>query len=78
MVRFTVRDGRNDSYIRMEMEECDILDMVREAAEEYWGEGRVILVRDYKVLDPDSNIGDSVDEDDIIDVMPYISASDRR
>ena len=68
MVRFTVRDGSNGSSIRMEMEGCDMLDGVREAAEEYWGRGRVMLVRDYKLLDPESNVDDSIDEDDVIDV----------
>jgi len=78
MVRFTVRDGSNGSSIRMEMEGCDMLDGVREAAEEYWGRGRVMLVRDYKLLDPESNVDDSIDEDDVIDVIPYIHAKDRK
>ena len=78
MVRFTVRDGSNGSSIRMEMEGCDMLDGVREAAEEYWGRGKVMLVRDYKLLDPESNVDDSIDEDDVIDVISYIPAKDRK
>lgn len=72
MVRFTVRDGRNDSSIRMEMSECDIIDLIRETAEEYWGGRNLLLVKGYRVLDTDTNIGDAVDEDDVIDVVPYI------
>ena len=72
MVRFTVRDCRDDSSIRMEMESGEMLDAVRETAEEYWGRGRVMLVRDYRLLDPGTSIGDSVDEGDVIDVIPYI------
>ena len=78
LVRFTVRDGRRDSSIRMEMSECDIIDMIRETAEEYWGGDRLLLVKEYRVLDPDSNIGDSVDEGDIIDVVPYIAGKGTR
>ena len=78
MVRFTVRDGSNGSSIRMEMEGCDMLDGVRETAEEYWGRGKVMLVRDYKLLDPESNVDDSIDEDDVIDVIPYIPAKGRK
>ncbi len=78
MVRFTVRDGSNGSSIRMEMEGNDMLDGVREAAEEYWGRGRVMLIRDYKLLDPESNVDDSIDEDDVIDVIPYIPVKDRK
>ena len=50
----------------------------REAAEEYWGRGKVMLVRDYKLLDPESNVDDSIDEDDVIDVISYIPAKDRK
>jgi hypothetical protein len=72
MVRFTLRDGRRAASIRMEMPESEKIEELRETVEEYWGDGRVLLVRDYMVLDPEKNIGDSVDENDVIDVIPYM------
>lgn len=72
MVRFTLRDGRRDASIRMEMSGKEKVQEIRETVEEYWGDGKVMLVSDYKVLDPSRSIGDSVSEDDVIDVIPYM------
>jgi len=74
LVRFTLRDGRRDASIRMEMPEHERIQEIRETVEEYWGDGRVFLVRDFMVLDMDSRIGDSVDDDDVIDVVPLTAA----
>jgi len=72
MVRFTLRDGRREASIRMEMPENEKIEELRETVEEYWGDGMVMLVRDYEVLDPDTNIGDYVDENDVVDVIPFM------
>jgi hypothetical protein len=72
MVRFTLRDGRRDASIRMEMSGREKVQEIRETVEEYWGDRRVMLVNNYVLLDTSKSIGESIDEDDIVDVIPYI------
>ena len=70
MVRFTVKDNRISTSIRMEMAPTESMREVSETASEYWGSERFLIRNGYRLLDCDSKLGDGVRDGDVLELIP--------
>ena len=70
MVRFTVRDNRISTSIRMELAPCDDVREISDTAAEYWGSDRFLIRNGYRILAPEGPLGDMVREGDVLELIP--------
>ncbi len=69
MVIFNLRDVVTNFSIRMEVDEDEQVCELHETAMEYWGEDRVLLTKDYRILRDDERIGDIIFDGDTVEAM---------
>ncbi len=69
MVRFTLKDGRSSSSIKLDMSKEDSFSVLREIASDYWGAEEMIFLNGYDILRGDT-IGEVLNEGDVIDMVP--------
>lgn len=69
MVCFMLMDGRNDSHMRVEMDDADAVSDICDVVSGCWCDERFVLRNGYIILEKDSLIGDCISDGDTIDVV---------
>ncbi|MBO4357070.1 MAG: hypothetical protein J5813_02740 [Candidatus Methanomethylophilaceae archaeon] len=69
MVRFTLKHTMTASCIKMDLPDDELLQELNEIIMEYWGSGKVVLIRGYDVLDADMEVGRVLKDGDVIEAI---------
>jgi len=78
MVRFTLMDRSTSASIRMDVPKDEQVSEIALTASEYWGYGKVLVVKGYQLLPSDREVGDVISEGDLIETIPDPRELDER
>ncbi len=76
-VRFTLMDRRTSATIRMDVPEDEPVLEIALTASEFWGYGKVLIVKGYLLLPSDRKVGETISEGDLIETIPDPRELDR-
>ena len=69
MVRFTLKHMMTASCIKVDLPDDEPLQELNEIIMEYWGSGKIVLVRGYDVLDSSAEVGKVLRDGDVIEAI---------
>ncbi len=74
MVFFTVRNPRNGSSMRVDVDSGESVDEVIRMAAEWSGRDEIMLRKGYRIVAGPGRVGDAVSQGDVLDIIPDLSA----
>ena len=74
MVRFTLKDTRKSSTLRLELGSDEDVSEIRNIASEYWGDDGCLIRNGYRLIRSGGSVGECIREGDLVELIPDPSA----